>query len=292
MQTNPIRVSPKSKASGAKRARNVFFDDRRFPDESEEYDQLLYNIDGGVNLRKKKFPTPPLEIDNPTFNWVYCDDLHGKKLKTELDVSHLAKYEAEALVTFIKEYWCVFDDRGMCVPVRNYECIIATGTASPIAIKQIRYRPREIPIMHKCIAALAKIGQIEQIHDGQWLFKALLAPKPHQEHVCDIENFVCWFCVNYIPLNQVTRQIAYSILRCNSAVENLFGGEWLWLYDAPMGYHQITASKETRGKLAFQGPDAIEWTYNVMPFGPENGPATFVTMIHDIDSVWKEEATS
>ena len=91
-------------------------------------------------------------------------------------------------------------------------------------------------------------------------------------------------------MNQVTRQIAYPIPRCDSAVENSFGGRWIWLYDAPMGYHQITASKETREKLAFQGPDAIKWTYNVMPFGPTNGPVTFVTMIHDVDSVWKEEA--
>ncbi len=28
-----------------------------------------------------------------------------------------------------------------------------------------------------------------------------------------------------------------------------------------------------------------------MPFGPTNGPATFITMIHDLDSVWKESAT-
>ena len=110
--------------------------------------------------------------------------------------------------------------------------------------------------------------------------------------MCDIENFVWQFCVNYIPLNQVTHQIAYPIPRCNSTVENSFGGEWIWLYDAPMGYHQITASKETREKLAFQCPDAIKWTYNIMPFGPTNGPAMFVTMIHDVDSVWKEEATS
>ena len=59
-----------------------------------------------------------------------------------------------------------------------------------------------------------------------------------------------------------------------------------------MGYHQITASKETREKLAFQGPDVIEWTYDVMPFGPTNGPATFVTMIHDVNSAWKEEVAS
>ncbi len=44
--------------------------------------------------------------------------------------------------------------------------------------------------MRKCIAALAKVGQIVQIHDGRWLFKALLAAKPHQEHVSNINDFV------------------------------------------------------------------------------------------------------
>ncbi len=29
-----------------------------------------------------------------------------------------------------------------------------------------------------------------------------------------------------------------------------------------------------------------------MLFGPTNGPATFVTMIHDVDSVWKNVASS
>jgi hypothetical protein len=29
----------------------------------------------------------------------------------------------------------------------------------------------------------------------------------------------------------------------------------------------------------------------VMPFGPTNGPATFINFIHDIDSIWKELAT-
>ena len=59
-----------------------------------------------------------------------------------------------------------------------------------------------------------------------------------------------------------------------------------------MGYHQISASQETQEKLAFQGPDTIKWTYNVMLFGPTDGLAMFVTMMHDIDSVWKEEGKS
>jgi hypothetical protein len=45
-------------------------------------------------------------------------------------------------------------------------------------------------------------------------------------------------------------------------------------------------------KLAFQGVDAIKWTYTVMSFGPTNGPATFVNFIYNINSVWKALATS
>jgi hypothetical protein len=79
--------------------------------------------------------------------------------------------------------------------------------------------------MRKCIAALSKVGHIRQITDGGWgwLFKVLLAAKPHQEHVHCIDDFVWRFRVNYIPLNSVTRLITYPIPRCNSVVHNKFG---------------------------------------------------------------------
>jgi hypothetical protein len=121
------------------------------------------------------------------------------------------------------------------------------------------------------------------------LFKALLAAKPHQEHIRNIKDFVWRFCVNYIPLNGVTRIITYPIPRCDSAVFNEFGcALWWWMFGAPMGYHQLAVALESQEKLAFQGVDTIKWTYTVMPFGPTNGPAMFINFIPDIDSVWKE----
>ncbi len=95
--------------------------------------------------------------------------------------------------------------------MKDYSCVINMGSAKPIAIKEIHYDPRETPIMEKCIASIAKLGHIGQIHDGEWLFKALLQPKPHQEGVTNIANFVWCFCINYIPLNQITCIIAYPI---------------------------------------------------------------------------------
>ena len=64
------------------------------------------------------------------------------------------------------------------------------------------------------------------------------------------------------------------------------------MFDLPMGFHQLAVALASCEKLAFQWVDGIKWTYTVMPFGPTNGPATFITFIHDLDSVWKEHARS
>jgi hypothetical protein len=125
------------------------------------------------------------------------------------------------------------------------------------------------------------------------MFKALLAPKLHQEHIRNIEDFIWQFCVNNIPLNQATRPVAYPILCCNSAVHLTFSdGCWMWMWDAPQGYHQIGIERNSQEKLAFASPDATKWTYNGMPFGPVNGPATIIAFICNVNSSWKELACS
>ncbi len=138
---------------------------------------------------------------------------------------------------------------------------------------------------------IAKLGHICQLHGVKWLFKTLLAPKPHQGHIRQINNFMWHFCLNYIPLNQITWPVVYHIPQCDSAVYLTFcDGRWMWMWDALQGYHQIKVEEEYQDKLAFAGPNATKWTYNVMLLGPVNGPATFIAFIHDIDSTWKDLA--
>jgi hypothetical protein len=64
----------------------------------------------------------------------------------------------------------------------------------------------------------------------------------------------------------------------------------MWMFDVPMGYHQLAVAFDSQEKLAFQGVNAIKWTYSVMPFGPTNGPVILIKFIYDIDSIWKELA--
>jgi hypothetical protein len=280
----PIR--PADKPKQRRRISNVFINDRGFPDESDHYDNLLHNIEGGPILRKLKHPPPPLDKVDPKFFSAYDESKHGEQLQQDLDLSHLDTQVQEKIYVLVKKYWSVFNEKGIYVTVKNYECVINTGDAPPIAVKKILYGPREIPIMREC-------RHIRQIFDGRWLFKALLVAKPHQEHVRDIAKFIWRFCINYIPLNSITRIIAYPIPRCDSAINEEFGmGQFYWLFDAPIGYHQFAAAMDSQEKLAFQGPAAIKWTYTVMPFGSTNGPATFINFIYDVDSQWKVLAQS
>jgi hypothetical protein len=288
----PIRVTPKIRGIAGKQ-KNVFINDRGFPDQSDEFDSLLHNVDGGTILRKQKHPAPPLDAIDTRFHAVYDKKLDGKQLRKNINISHLNASLQSKIYGLIKKYWPVFSAKGQFVPVKDHSCIIDTGTARPIAVEKIHYGPRKIPIMEKCIAALEKLGHICQVHDGEWLFKALLAPKPHQEGVTNISDFVWRFCVNYIPLNQVTCVIPYPIPRCDSAVFLAFGmATWFWMWDVPQGYHQIRVAEDSQEKLAFASPNATKWTYNVMPFGPVNGPSTFISFIHDMDGTWKDVACS
>ena len=202
-EETPIRVAPKAKQR--KRLQNVFLDNRGFPDLSDNFDHLLHNIDGGPVLRRLKHPAPDLNAPvDPAFFSEFIPEKHEAQMRQEVDLSHLDPDLQEKIYSLIREFWSVFNSKGIFVPVKYYECVIDTGDARPIAVKKILYGKCKTVIMQRCIAALAKVGHIEQITDGQWLLKALLALKPHQETVYNIEDFVWHLCVNYIPLNGVT----------------------------------------------------------------------------------------
>ena len=120
--------------------------------------------------------------------------------------------------------------------------------------------------MRKHITVLVNMGHIYGIERSEWMSKATLAPKLHQ----------------------VTRVWAFPVPRCDDASMYEFDdGRKIWLFDCPMGYHQVEVNERSRLKLAFAGPDADLYTYRVMPFGLVNGPEIFIRLIHDINQDWQ-----
>jgi hypothetical protein len=125
---SPICVDPKPKHR--KRLQNVFLDDRGFPDQSNEYDNVLHHVKGRPVLRKLKHPQPDLDAPpDPAYQLIFIPEKHKAQLRKDVDLSHLEPDLQEDVYNMIQEFWSVFDGKGVFVPVKNYECVIDTGTA-------------------------------------------------------------------------------------------------------------------------------------------------------------------
>ena len=208
-----------------------------------------------------------------------------KGLKIGANVNDATKTE---IINIIKEFWDCFAKKGAKRTILGYEFSIDTGAATPVSARNRQYGPHESIIMMEHIHALLKNGWIE-LCKGPWGSIIVLAPKPHQEHVTDIEDFVWRMCVSYRGLNAVTKPFTFPIPRCDDAISSLNVGPgdiWIITVDARQGYHQISVRKVDREKLAFFGPDGEKYTYSVMPFGPMNAPSFYTFMMQNFRKEW------
>ena len=115
----------------------------------------------------RRFPLPSLDQVDPAFQCTFIKKEHGPKLDKELRLSHLLIGVCAQVSQLFIKYWDVFIDKGLFVPIKDYECIIDTGSARPISVKKINYGPHKTPVMGKCITALSKLGQISQVFNGR-----------------------------------------------------------------------------------------------------------------------------
>ena len=195
------------------------------------------------------------------------------------------------LTTIIQLYWDSFIASGVNRPVLNYEFCIDTGTATPVACRPVLYGIRESEIMQTQLKTLLNKGWISHFSSlSGWLSMIVLAPKPHQEHITDIADFVWRLCVNYRGLNSVTLPYSFPIPRCDQAIDNFApgAGRLFWIsVDAKSGFHQISVRYSDREKLCFAGPHSTLFTFNVMPFGPINGPACYSALMYLMRQEWQ-----
>ena len=76
---NIICVAAKGKG-GRRRIKNVFVDDHGYPDQTDDHDTLLHNIEKGPVLRKLRHPPLPLGEVDPSFDFPFNEVLHGARL--------------------------------------------------------------------------------------------------------------------------------------------------------------------------------------------------------------------
>ncbi len=110
---------------------------------SDDYNQVLHNIDGGPILGKLWHPKPDLTaLMDPLYYSPFIPEKHEAILKRDIELSHLEPDPQERIYNILRRHWSVFDEKGVFVPVKHYECVIDTGNSRPIAVKKILYGER------------------------------------------------------------------------------------------------------------------------------------------------------
>lgn len=262
-------------------------------DDTESYDYIYVDSSSSITtaLRRHKaihqFPKP-----NPSFQYIYNETHDKGELDTNLVLSDTMDPTLKSQMrAFVIEFWDVFRQAGVSIPILGYEMVINTSTHSPVSVNQPHYGMHETPIMQQSINKLLEMGHIVSDTTSPWASRITLAAKLHQHHVTDIHDYEWRFCINYILLNSITRPSEYPIPRCDDAVTYGFGEAIFFiLLDAFSGYHHVSLSPSSIAKTAFYAPHGRKYAYTVMPYGLKNAPSIFIAMMHDFKALWMELA--
>ena len=222
------------------------------------------------------------QIGKRTYLITWDRDVHEPQLNRDLQLSdNITTIIQYAILRIIRDNWDAFDEQGVNRPVIDYEFCIDTGGSPPVCCRFQKYGIHESKVMATQIQALENNKWIRDC-EGPWGAMNLLAPKPHQENVTNIQDFIWRLCVSYRALNAVTKYFTFPIPCCADSIEH-FGdsnGPMFFInLDARQGYHQITVSFSDQEKLAIFCPDGSKKTFEVMPFGTKNAPSFYTAIM-------------
>ncbi|KAI3372707.1 hypothetical protein L3Q82_023170 [Scortum barcoo] len=144
----------------------------------------------------------------------------------------------------------------------------------------IKTRPRRLPLplAHQAAADSAidemlKAGIIEP-SDSPWASGVVMVNKKKSTKMR--------FCVDYRPLNSVTKKDSYPLPRIDESLDLVSGSSWFSSLDLRSGYWQVPLSPEARPKTAFCTTGRGLWQFRVLCFGLCNAPATFERLMEKV----------
>ncbi len=144
------------------------------------------------------------------------------------------------------------------------EVRIDIGDGLPIRHLPYRISQAERQAVRQEIHNLQANGYIRP-SDSPWASRIVLVKK---------KDGTTRFCVDYRPLNAVTRKDAYPLPRIDDMIDQLGKAKFFSTLDMASGYHQLRIAEQDIPKTAFTSWEG-NWEYTVMPFGLTNAPAAF-----------------
>jgi hypothetical protein len=119
------------------------------------------------------------------------------------------------------------------------------------------------------------------------LIKRSNAQHACQVHIAKTPGREPRFCVDYRPVNEVTKENPFPLPRMDDLLYGMNGATVFSTLDAQKGFWQIRMGKGSEYTAFRTSQGVFEWT--VMPFGLQNAPATFQKfmdeMFEDLDFV-------
>jgi hypothetical protein len=249
---------------------------------SDDVDSILDYAQYGNCVYKSKLEWK----DDSSRNGIieYDETIHCAELKKDLRFDDsIDDATKSSIVDIIKKIWDCFILIGAKRTILGYEFGIDTGGTRPVCCKKSSYGPYESKVIMEQVNQLLHNNWIQKC-GGAWGSMVVLAQKPHQEHITDINDFVWRMCVSYRQLNAVTKKFQFPIPRCDDAISILGCGAvliWIISLDARQGYHQVAIRQSDMDKTAFFAPDDLKYCFTVMPFGPTNYPGFYTCMMRD-----------
>jgi 8-oxo-dGTP pyrophosphatase MutT (NUDIX family)/predicted aspartyl protease len=158
------------------------------------------------------------------------------------------------------------------------EHVIITEQVPPIKKRAYRTAPRENEFIKAEIDDMLKQGLI-QPSTSPWSFPVVIVKK---------KNGKLRFCVNYKPLNDITKKDNYPLPRIDELLDSLQDAQWFTTLDLASGYWQIKVREEDQEKTAFITKFGT-YEFKVMPFGLCNAPATFQRTMDKVLAGIKEQ---
>lgn len=141
---------------------------------------------------------------------------------------------------------------------------IDTGDAAPIKAKSY-FTPLKIrPIFEKAVDEMLKANIIERMR-SPWSSRVVLVSK---------KDGTEQFCVDYRPLNKVTKRNSWPLPRIDEILAQLGNGKYFTTLALKSGYWQVMVDPKDKEKTAFQTPVGL-FNFRKMPFGLCNAPRFF-----------------
>ena len=93
-------------------------------------------------------------------------------------------------ITIVKAYWDVFVPEGIKKTILGYKFKVDTGTSKGVCCRPPNYGHYEGDIIMEHICAFQNNNWIQKCPTGSYGAPIVLAPKPHQDDVDNLKDFV------------------------------------------------------------------------------------------------------